>query len=144
MILYLDANVLVGIFLPDALACRIDAALRSVAGLPAESVRLSDFGEAEFIAVVGRRHRARDLTGPAAREAVADFDQWAAQSARVVPTLSSDLAAATAYLRRLDLNLRAPDAIHIAIAHRLGATLLTFDARMREAAAALGCKVFQG
>jgi predicted nucleic acid-binding protein len=41
-------------------------------------------------------------------------------------------------LRRLDLNLRTPDAIHIAIAQRLGAELATFDVRMAESAEALG------
>ena len=45
---------------------------------------------------------------------------------------------ATAFIRRPGVNLRAPDAIHIAAAQRLGATLLTLDNGMARAADALG------
>ena len=41
-------------------------------------------------------------------------------------------------LPRLDLTLRAPDALHIAIAHHIGATLMTFDDRIAACAGALG------
>jgi len=37
----------------------------------------------------------------------------------------ADVAAAAAFLRRLDLTLRTPDAPHIAIAQRIRAELLT-------------------
>ena len=37
--------------------------------------------------------------------------------------------------------LRTPDAIHIAIAQRIRATLVTFDQRMSESARALGMAV---
>jgi hypothetical protein len=46
-----------------------------------------------------------------------------------------------AALRRLDLTLRTPDALNIAIAQRVGATLATFDAKMADAARALGTEV---
>jgi hypothetical protein len=52
-----------------------------------------------------------------------------------------DIAAATTYLRRLDLPLRTPDAIHIAIALRIGATLVTFDRQMAVSARSLGSTV---
>jgi len=44
-------------------------------------------------------------------------------------------------LRRLDLNLRAPDAIHIAITERANATLVTFDLKMADSARSLGVAV---
>jgi uncharacterized protein len=52
-------------------------------------------------------------------------------------TTASDIASAASFIRRLDLNLRAPDAINIAIADRIGAALATFDDRMAAAARAL-------
>jgi predicted nucleic acid-binding protein len=52
-----------------------------------------------------------------------------------------DVALATAYTRRLDLPLLAPDALHISIARRLEATLVTFDRGMAAAAGALGVAV---
>ncbi|MGD9616467.1 MAG: PIN domain-containing protein [Alphaproteobacteria bacterium] len=53
----------------------------------------------------------------------------------------ADVAAATIFLRRLDLTLRTPDAFHLAIAQRLGATLVTFDRRMAGSAGTLGVAV---
>jgi predicted nucleic acid-binding protein len=44
-------------------------------------------------------------------------------------------------VRRVDLGLRAPDAINIAIAQRCGAHLLTFDAKMARSARTLGVNV---
>jgi predicted nucleic acid-binding protein len=48
---------------------------------------------------------------------------------------------AYAYVRRFDLILRAPDALHIAIARRLDVALVTLDRRLANAAQALGITV---
>jgi predicted nucleic acid-binding protein len=48
------------------------------------------------------------------------------------------VSAAEAFLRRLDLNLRTPDALNIAIAQRVGALLVSFDEKMAASARALG------
>ncbi len=45
------------------------------------------------------------------------------------------------YVRRFDLALRAPDALHLAIARRLDATLVTLDRRRAAAAGELGIAV---
>ncbi len=76
-----------------------------------------------------------------ARAALATFDAWTARVATRVELVAADIAAATAFLRRLDLTLRTPDALHVAVAQRLGSELLTFDARMAASARALGAGV---
>ncbi len=53
----------------------------------------------------------------------------------------NDIRIAQFFLRRIDLNLRAPDALHIAAAMSLDSKLLTFDDKMAACAEALGCKV---
>ncbi|HEX3411129.1 MAG TPA: PIN domain-containing protein [Stellaceae bacterium] len=45
------------------------------------------------------------------------------------------------YARRLDLGLRAPDALHLAIARRLDATLVTRDRCLATAAGEMGIAV---
>jgi predicted nucleic acid-binding protein len=45
------------------------------------------------------------------------------------------------YVRRFDLGLRAPDALHLAITRRLDATLVTLDRRLAAAANQLGVAV---
>ena len=70
------------------------------------------------------------------------FDAWLARSARRIEITGADVAACESrILRRLDLNLRAPDAIHIAVADRIDATLVTFDRQMADNARALGTAV---
>ncbi len=45
------------------------------------------------------------------------------------------------FIRRFDLALRTPDALHIAAAGRLSAKLATFDVKMAAAATALGLEI---
>jgi uncharacterized protein len=54
---------------------------------------------------------------------------------------TADIDAANRILRRLNVNLRTPDAIHIAISRRLEATLVTFDRSMAAGARALGVPI---
>ncbi len=83
----------------------------------------------------------RAFTLRQARITLAGFDTWLARMADRVEISPADVAVATAFLRRLDLTLRTPDAIHIAIAQRMNATLVTFDQGMAESARALGMAV---
>ena len=51
------------------------------------------------------------------------------------------MAEADAYLRRLDLTLRTPDALNIALTQRAGALLATLDEKMALVARKLRVKV---
>jgi predicted nucleic acid-binding protein len=104
---------------------------------------VSDFASAEFASAIARRVRMERLTADEARLAFSTFDAWIARTARQVPMTSADVVAAASYLRRLDLSLRAPDAINIAIAQRLGAELFTFDKQMITSARVLGTTVVE-
>jgi predicted nucleic acid-binding protein len=134
---YLDASVLVAMFTDDALAIRADAFLRAHSPV----LVISDFAAAEFASAVARLVRMKNVKAEAARRAFAVFDAWIARAAGRVLTTSADVAAAAAFLRRLDLPLRTPDAMNIAIAQRVGAELLTFDNKMAAGARALGTNV---
>jgi predicted nucleic acid-binding protein len=54
---------------------------------------------------------------------------------------SSDARLAYIYARRFNLGLRAPDALHLAMARRLDATFVTLDRRLATAARELGVAV---
>jgi len=58
-----------------------------------------------------------------------------------IETTSADVFAAGGFIRRLDLNLRTPDAIHIAVCQRSDSVLATFDRRLAAAAENLGLAV---
>jgi predicted nucleic acid-binding protein len=102
---------------------------------------VSDFAAAEFASAIARRVRMRRLDLEDAREVFADFDAWTARVAVRIETTPADIAAAGAFLRRLDLTLRTADAINIAVADRVGAPLATFDVKMSECARALGAAI---
>jgi uncharacterized protein len=134
---YVDASVLVPLFTDDALTVRADAYLRG----RSLALIISDFAAAEFASAIARLVRVRSLEPEVARRIFANFDTWSARTAERAVTISADIIAAAAFIRRLDLPLRTPDAINIAIAQRVAADLLTFDRRMAENARALGTSV---
>jgi predicted nucleic acid-binding protein len=134
---YLDASILVALFTNDALTARADAFLRTHQPI----LLVSDFAAAELASAVSRRVRMAELTAGEAQIVFSNFDAWIARAAQLVETCAADVKAAEAFLRRLDLTLRTPDALNIAIAQRAAATLATFDEKMAASARALGTPV---
>jgi predicted nucleic acid-binding protein len=137
---YLDASVLVALFVQDPLTNRARAILRE----HPQAIVVSDLAAAEFASAIARLVRIGDATADGARATFATFDAWTSRASGRAETTSSDIGSAAAFIRRLDLTLRAPDAIHIAIAQRIGADLLTFDRQMAAGARALGTNLIAG
>ena len=102
---------------------------------------VSDLAGVEFSSAMARRVRMRQFTFNEARLALSSFDAWVARSATGAEITSADFALAVSFLRRLDLPLRTLDALHIAVARRLNATLVAFDQRMIASARAIGMAV---
>jgi uncharacterized protein len=134
---YADASLLVGLIVSDKFSDRG----REFVARERPTLLVSDFGAAEFASVLARRVRTRELAAEAARQAFTAFDAWSTSRSRRVELGPSDVARAEGFLRRLDLNLRTPDAINIALAEHHSAALATFDIRMADAARALGVEV---
>lgn len=137
--IYLDASVLVALFTTDALSARADAMLLATSA----PIIVSDFAAAEFASAVGRKYRSRELLESEARRAFSNFDEWMAVRPQIVDLRPGDLQAAAAFMRRLDLSLRTPDAIHVAMAQRVNAALATLDRRMATDAASIGIPIVQ-
>lgn len=135
--IYFDASALVSVFLPDAHTGTVEAFLRG----DARRIGVSGFAVAEFSAVVSREARTGRLDAGQGARVLHTFDAWLGTSAEAVPLEPDDARVATAFVRRFDLGLRAPDALHLAICKRLNLPLLTFDARQAAAARALGVGV---
>ena len=131
---YLDASVLVALFTGDALTPRATALM----GMAPPPFLVSDFAALEFASAIARIVRMRALKRNTAQQALADLDAWVSRSALRVEMSAGDIGAASGFIRRLDLNLRGPDAMHIALAQRLGATLFTLDAKLKTCARKLG------
>jgi predicted nucleic acid-binding protein len=134
---YLDASVLVALFFTDD---PFNARAYELVKENPDSLVVSDFASAEFASVVSRHVRTRDITPALARKTFGDFDRWieTTERAAIAPP---DISAAEAYLRRLNLNLRAPDAIHLAATQRLQVEFATFDKALAACARALKISV---
>ena len=140
MSIYLDVNVIVPLFAVDLFSNRAEKALRNLD----DDLVVSDFSAAEFSSVIARRVRTRDLRAEEARTAFSNFDSWCARYTRRVEIDTIDVSGASSLMRRLDLSIRTPDALHLAIVHRTNCKLLTFDKSMASAAQGLGIEIVSG
>ena len=134
MSLYCDASVIVPAIIEEPLSGAVAALLQG----QSRAVLVSDFAAGEFASAVARRFRMAELTAAEAQQALIEYDLWSSVAAQGVHVAREDIANATALVRRLDLKLRLPDAIHLAICMRLGLTLATLDLGLANAARALG------
>ena len=134
---YLDASVIIPLLLDDPFTTQAEALLR----IPDLHLITSDLAVLEVSNVVARRVRIQALSKAEASTTLADFDLWRSRAALGAETIAADVAVATGLVRRFDLALRGPDALHLAITQRLDCVLFTFDAQMAAAATALGLAV---
>jgi predicted nucleic acid-binding protein len=131
--LYLDASVLLPRLIEepdsDAVAAWLLAERRELL--------VSDFAVAEVASGISRLVRMRLL---AAEEAIArldEFEIWRAATTSPIDLHAADARLAYLLVRRFELMLRTADAVHLAMARRLDATLVTLDRRLQRAAADL-------
>ena len=134
---YLDTSIL----LPTLIAEPMTDAVYGYLGADRRELLISDFAAAEVASALSRLARMALLTEADASARLADFDAWRAAMSLQVDIGATDARLAYIYVRRFDLGLRAPDALHLAIARRLDATLVTLDQRLETAARELGVAV---
>lgn len=137
MSVYFDASVLLPTLINEAASSAVDAFM--LAG--GRDFLVSDFAAAEVASALSRLVRMNLLELSDASARLADFDVWRAAATLSVDVHASDVRLANAYVRRFELMLRAPDALHLAIARRIDATLVTLDRRLSVAARELGVAV---
>ena len=117
----------------------VDAFMSSVQ----QELWVSDFAAAEVASALSRLVRIGNLQAVDASARLSEFEIWRAAMSSPIDLQASDARLAYIYVQRLDLALRAPDALHLAIARRLDLTLVTLDRRMAAAARELGIAVEQ-
>lgn len=137
MSIYLDASFLIPTLVEERHSPVVNAYLNAVE----DELLVSEFAAAEVASALSRLARMRLLAEADAAARLADFESWRAAASSPVDVQPADARLAYAYVRRFDLMLRTPDALHIAIAARLDASIITFDRRMERAARELGIAV---
>ena len=133
---YLDASVLVALFLPDPQTAKAVAAV----GKLSDAVLVSDMAALEFASTVARKVRGGELAAKDGAIVLSTFDSWIGVAMRL-STEGADIVAADGIVRQFDVNLHGADAVHVAMAQRVGASLLTLDGKMKANARKLGVAV---
>lgn len=131
--IYLDASVVVSTFLSDVHTSRVIGWLSTVSEAPT----LSHWTATEFSSAATGQERMGRITRDRRLVAEQNFDGWLL-AIEQAPVISVDFALARDFLRRGIPRLRAGDALHLAVARRLGARVATLDAVMTDAALAIG------
>jgi uncharacterized protein len=132
--LYLDASVIVPTLVQSPPTATVDAFLSA----SREAFLISDFAAAEVASALSRLVRTKHLDRADAEARLATFDQWLVLDTVSVATQTGDVQQAAALVRRFELKLRTPDALHVAICARLGVSLVTRDDGMAKAATSIG------
>lgn len=132
--IYLDASALVKLFVPEPESDALNEAL-----VGAEDVLVSDLALTEMASALGRRTREGRLPLAESRRLYREAEQLAASCRRVELTPPIHRRAERLLLSSLEISLRALDALHVAAAlDAEAATLVTYDPRLRSAAASQG------
>ena len=134
---YFDASVVIPILVKERCSAAVDAFMSTLQ----QEVWVSDFAAAEVASAVSRLVRTGRLQASDGTACLSDFDVWRAAMTRQAEMHAADVRLAGAFVRKFDFALRVPDALHLAIAQRLDATLVTLDRRLATAARELGVAV---
>jgi predicted nucleic acid-binding protein len=130
---YFDASAVVAVLLDEPARHRVNAHLAAADSAPL----VSDFAVAEVSSAISRLLRMKLKTAAEGEMLIGSLDQWVGETGGAVSLDALDAREATLLVRRFDLNLRAPDALHLAICRRLQARLVTLDNTLTAAARAL-------
>lgn len=132
--IYLDASALVKLFVPEPESEALNQAL-----VGAEDVIVSDLALTEMASALGRRTREGLLTVSESRRLYREAEKLAASCQRAELTPPIHRRAERLLLSSREVPLGALDALHIATAlDAEAATLVTYDPRLRDAAASQG------
>lgn len=101
----------------------------------------SSWADVELASGLGIKVRTGQLDEASRARAMQAWRITRAASFEIAPVEAQDFATATQLLDRPGLNLRAGDALHVAIALRLDLRLVTFDKGMAGAAVLAGLSV---
>lgn len=135
MIRYLDTSLLVAALTPESETQRVQSWLGSV---DAGTLAISDWVSTEFSSALSIKLRAGLIRREDRAAALSAFKRLSASSLMRLDLEPEHFRLAASFADREELSLRAGDALHLAVASLIGATICTLDRRMAAACAALG------
>jgi predicted nucleic acid-binding protein len=136
--LYVDTSVIVSALTKEADTSRSQTWL---AEQPTSELTISDWTATEFASALSIKLRTGALGAEHRAAALSAFTRLCAESVRTLAVTREDFRAAARFADQSELNLRAGDALHLAIYANHGAALCTLDRRLAAAAPRVGVPV---
>jgi hypothetical protein len=134
---YLDASAIVATVAREAASGVVARFLATLSDRPI----VSELAAIETASALSRLVRMNRLSLEAAAARLTEFDVWRAGFTVDLDVHPADFRVANAIVRRFDLGLRPPEALHAAACQRGGHVLVTLDRRLAMAAQSLGVTV---
>ena len=130
---YLDTAVVLTLFVGESTSATVQdwLARRS------KKLACSDWGLTECASALGIKCRRGELDAEAAARTFAAINAFTRESCVRIACAAHHQVAAQTLLGRFELNLRAGDALHLAICRDAGTTLVTYDRLLLAGAASL-------
>lgn len=132
--IYLDTSILGAIFFREPGAQKLLGHLEKHAK---QGLTISAWTLTEMSSVGGIKQRTGSIDLATRDQALAKFQRFASKHLNMAEIEPVDFRTAAVFIET-PINLRAGDALHLAVARRLGAQIASLDQRMLDAADALG------
>ena len=132
---YLDASVVVTALAREDATDRVQAWLRTRS---AGQIFISDWVVTEVSSALSIKTRTGQIGIDARSRLLLEFNRMVSETLDTVDVTARHFLTAARFCDQHALNLRAGDALHLAIASDHGLTLYTLDRRLAEAGPALG------
>lgn len=136
--IYLDTSVLGAIFFREAGAAELVACFEKQRK---QKLMISAWTLTEMASVGGIKVRTGAIDDETRQQALSNFQRFASRRFSLVEIEPADFRTAAVYIDS-PAALRAGDALHLAVTHRLGARLASLDLRMLAATERLGLRLF--
>ena len=112
--IYLDTSFLTPLFREEATSSKVAAFLaRQSAG----TLAVSKCASVEFSSLISRDVRMDTITVAQGRKLIAEFDAMVVDALVALMPTANDFTLAQQYVANFSAKLRAPDALHLAVAH---------------------------
>ena len=130
--IYLDTSFLTPLFREEATSSKVAAFLaRQSLG----TLAVNKWASVEFASLISRDVRMSALTVAQGRRLITEFEAMVADALVILMPTANDFTLAQQYVANFSTKLRAPDALHLAVAHNNGAEFVaTLDDGMLFAA----------
>ncbi len=133
--MYLDSSLIVALLTPEPASERAHC---WVIAQPPRTLAISDWVSAEVASALSLKIRTGSITVEGRALAMAAYARFVASMITIPPIKAAHFIAAARFCAHHALALRAPDALHLAIAADRGDTLATLDIAQAEAGRELG------